>query len=1490
MKVQTLGTIALAAAFAMPLFSAETFEVSYSPTNRTYASGDVISAVTEAVPDTLPELSSTPSFHFDATQVGSWTFGAGGATVKRIPSLSGDRYLFSEAGSTVSSLAGAWNANKDTWTVEEPEFVGSDPALGMPCVDFGVAGSCRAMLFDDEHGVEGETVATNLLSDIGTVVAVWNSENGGGQLFGGGVAKVGNAWNVGQLWSRGASLTNSAATSALQPSGSGAYMYSLFDWTSPVVCFRSGDVGAIGASINGNQSALDSAILGVVRHDGADNVPWRSGFNGGWEVVSLVPTNAAGNAHGLGLGTLFKNVSSLSGGMKVGEMIVYPEVLSVFDLAKVENYLQNKWFGRPARGTGGNAYLQGAFAPRTETKNGSTTTFDVPAGENLTVGEVPFGRGHGAQIVKTGAGKLTLGDVRGYPGKVVVSGGTLALGARALPRSLPGKPLFHIDAADESSMTLAESNGTNFVERIASCADMTWRGDALAAVGQSNTKHPFLREGIFPDVGGRPSPVLDFYPVPGNTAATAGGFLRIAKASDSTFVTLHGVTTLAAVYAPRGTGGTIVGNNSASYSTTGCYFDRGQLYNAWCTYSQPILGNSTFPRIHPTLAPTNGTVMINGVRRDPRSGFPHPGFQIVVIQVPASEVCAIGSTYNKDHGGGFMLAELALWNRSLTVEEMEDASAYLSAKWFHKPTPGYGRGEGDVYDVQKLELDGNVSIEVPDGLTARVGSLTISDGGGLAKTGGGMLEIVNVTTQTFSNVRVAAGGIRYVGLPSTASQTDYAKGASLHLDASESNTVYRVDPAATPVTYWFDKHHRNFASMRSAYPLYNVANNLSPTGLPVVDFGAYRSGKCMDFNEALYGVRSAYVVYCALRNGQAYGGVILGSKESSTAPWYVSSDNRGDFAFHQDGMGYPNGPIWPDKGSTCMNSDGASKVYTNGVAATENVLYPTNTTEYVVYEFHLPAGAHVSGLCQANNFPSPGNYTGGGRYGEILLYERELTDREKVATRNYLMKKWLGTADEDLQPLPEDHTEVMPEMALGDLSVEDGDDFAVEPETPVVANYLSGEGVFTKSGEGVLSIGDVVGFTGTVAVAEGLLKITSTRPSLEPRLPALENRLMHVDASRGLHVASFNNDGSYKRIMGWENLADSGWTVTNNSSSAAAHPYAYADNTLGGRTVVRFNQSATTGLKFVNPDGVQTNMYGMKSGLFILGAHEGGGFLLGGGEISNETSHVVSAKDCFHRGTSTYGDKHTDKLLYSGACDAARTAEYWINVNDYMNGLSGSPAPKPTETNFYNNAWNSVAFRFTSAYGKVEAVGGFAYCNTVSDRNGSQRLAEVVLYNKRLTDAELSAGQAYLRIKWGLDAFQRSMTNHVSVVVADGAALDLGGGEQYFESISGAGVVSNGTLSVAKLVADPLSAPPSLDGTFSASEGIEVEISNFSSVGDSLRIPVLECGSVDNAELLRTAEFTGDLSWTGMYKAKLVYADGVVYVQFKPRGMILIVK
>ena len=127
-------------------------------------------------------------------------------------------------------------------------------------------------------------------------------------------------------------------------------------------------------------------------------------------------------------------------------------------------------------------------------------------------------------------------------------------------------------------------------------------------------------------------------------------------------------------------------------------------------------------------------------------------------------------------------------------------------------------------------------------------------------------------------------------------------------------------------------------------------------------------------------------------------------------------------------------------------------------------------------------------------------------------------------------------------------------------------------------------------------------------------------------------------------------------------------------------------------------------------------------------------------------------------------------------------------------------------------------------------------------------------------------------------------------IVADGAALDLGGTNQYFQCVSGAGVVSNGTLVVSKLVADPLVGPFTLDGTLLLEAPPVVEIRNFSPSDGPSILPIASCGAFEGAEFLRAATFTGDRSWEGLYRARLVYRNGTLAVEFRPRGMILVVE
>jgi hypothetical protein len=80
-------------------------------------------------------------------------------------------------------------------------------------------------------------------------------------------------------------------------------------------------------------------------------------------------------------------------------------------------------------------------------------------------------------------------------------------------------------------------------------------------------------------------------------------------------------------------------------------------------------------------------------------------------------------------------------------------------------------------------------------------------------------------------------------------------------------------------------------------------------------------------------------------------------------------------------------------------------------------------------EIYPNGSVHVSSLC---GYSGSDRFHGGAKIAEVILYERELTEREKVSTRNYLMGKWFNR---EPQPLPE---ETAASPIAGDVDLADG--------------------------------------------------------------------------------------------------------------------------------------------------------------------------------------------------------------------------------------------------------------------------------------------------------------------------------------------------------------------------------------------------------------------------------------------------------------------
>ena len=619
--------------------------------------GDSVTPSARAIPDTLPG-SATPLFRFDAMATAGWEFDATDATkITKIPSLNGARFL------TSTLTGGDWSAS---WP-NSPSLV-TDPTLGggKPCVDFGAAGSKLGLLFDPVTGGGG---VENRLYGIGTVIAVLNSEKGGGTLLGGGTGPNNGGTNTGFYFRRG--LAAATPGTAWDP----------LDYSSVIFRWYTGAIGDVAAKV---------AALGTVYLDGRPVAPAHHGLSGGWDVVSLQPTEASLNAHGVGLGAIgsYPFASNFSGGQRIAELIIYDQVISDDDRAAIEGYLQRKWFGRDARGFGANAVVDTVRVARNAYEsyesNGAVAKAVVGEGETLTVKRLFGGRGGWSSFNVSGGGTLKLGTASEYQGPVRSSGARFAFDRRVTPSALPAGAIAHFDVTDAESIHENETG----VYQWDSQSDFLLNGHKLVLYYETDHAAQVPRK-TSTGPGGRAA--LDFWCNTGD--GVSGAYLRLAYADTLAQAKAQGVSTVLAVIRPYKFGHALCGafdGADPAAATANSYFNPSAYNSAW---NKSLFSATANTSKHPTLTGANANRMwTDGLRHDHTTGYAHNGWQVVAIQGPGSQFGALGATAHYYYaGGGFEIAEIVYFCRQLSEDEILDAQAYLSDKWFGRETAGYRR-------------------------------------------------------------------------------------------------------------------------------------------------------------------------------------------------------------------------------------------------------------------------------------------------------------------------------------------------------------------------------------------------------------------------------------------------------------------------------------------------------------------------------------------------------------------------------------------------------------------------------------------------------------------------------------------------------------------------------------------------------------------------------------------------------------------------------
>ena len=1408
---------------------AETLTVGDDPARRTLGDGYTLTPSTVAFGSgQLPDGVPTPAFWLDASDRTGWAYKDNdGTQVTNVPSKVGNRYL------TASTAGGDWGS----WTLGAPVLCTDNAKLGGgKYLDFGAYGSCRGLVFNP---LNGHTALTNVAS----VVAVYGSQRGGGFLLGGGYTP-----GSGYAFSRNGTGTHNA----------------------------NDNPGYEGTVFDGNARAFFQN--GLMRHSGNITNPRSgTGFAGDWEVLAFTATSAEGEATGIGLNDA--RTSSRSGGMMIAEMLIFNEILTAEQCAKLEAYLAKKWFGNPMIGYAGDAHASMIRSAQTNTASPYPTHLAVSAaaGEKLTIDHLYGGGYGGSGLVKTGAGALELGSAAIYGGNVRLQGGTLEFTRIPIPAEMPSNYVFRLDGSAPDTIVTETHDGTNdWVVMWNNIADVSFKGDRpLGATNKHDrTDIPaYCQPRVHRDAFGTGKHIVDFGSWMNNWLSSdyvlgKAGDLQIWGVTESTgagkSMNIPRVTTVLAVMSAHGGGGTLV--SIAGADSTSIY-SRG---NAAADITVAIAKNKqslTQGGYATSAVPTR--VFVDGARVDATAeGYRTYGWQVVALQLSSANIRTIGAMGGDWYSGGMQIAELLMYDRILSDREIKDAQALLAKKWFGTDIPGYEAADSarKTADLQQVTVEAASTIDVKRG-TARIGKLAVN--APLVKTGAGTLDVQSISD--LSAIEVREGQVRTVAVPDPTAKLQLAEDPSLHVDAAATNTMclWRKN-GSDYVTRWCDLNGRNMLTTRSVSPSsVTEAPTLSyddtalVNGHPVVKCAV---GQALAFSRSIDNARSAFVIL----GSQDGGGNVFGSYKQA-----LDGDNckRNDFRRGGSLNGRTaSDPILynTDANYPLLTAYGGS-VLTNGVAV--NPLSAGLSGGYQLIEYHAAVGMHMSAICTAG-FGWLNDVTGCGRYGEIVVYERELSDREKTATRNYLLNKWFGTPAAELADLPGE-VPVAPAYENVDIAL-DGEELAMEvAEGETVRRAIEGDGDFTKTGEGTLTVKDISRFAGTLNVEAGTLAVTGLLARTQAKLPTA-GRILHVDASDPAAgtASPFSGKKSASLYLPDESGSD---TVKIRCGGQIAE---YVENAQNGKAIVRFG----TGTGYANfldgeektgSSGAITNFTGLtniRSALWVIGSANGGGVLLGG-----YTNNVYSANKYLWPYDRDHDD-HTQPLLAESSLAELQSQCTW-----HMNGEAINPRSKGL-----SGAFDQISMvvnaesEFTAIAGglAMNGYGGLVYSQ------GAQDVAEIILYDRKLNDGERVEAEAYLEAKWGLNNRQWNATNLVDLALASGAFFDCGGTTQYVASVTGAGTVQNGVLTTSKLVYD-FANPGTLtvNGTFGVGGNFTVIVENRPASVKSA-----------NIKLVDATDFAGDYSGATVsgvpenITAKVRLRSDGLYLTLAPPGFTIMVR
>ena len=333
---------------------------------------------------------------------------------------------------------------------------------------------------------------------------------------------------------------------------------------------------------------------------------------------------------------------------------------------------------------------------------------------------------------------------------------------------------------------------------------------------------------------------------------------------------------------------------------------------------------------------------------------------------------------------------------------------------------------------------------------------------------------------------------------------------------------------------------------------------------------------------------------------------------------------------------------------------------------------------------------------------------------------------------------------------------------------------------------VSGNGTFTKSGAGVLSINTALTYTGATTVNAGTLRLVPG-PTSAPAGAVLQLDASTLNLANGAAVNALA-DLSPSHNNAIANPAGADGSPTFNAGNSAAG--------LNGKGTIKFNGSQ--GLITTSNIGIS----GGQSRVVFAVMNRGTGSMViqmgqsnwgGSFTLSSQPDHLCVPYVIGPGGVETTASRPVGvyemyDALHTHNADGSGITSGYINGN--LVGTYGNGSPDISTVN-----------------GPVQ-IGFVAAGSAVGELHSTGNLAELLVYNSALTTAQRQQVEAYLNYKWfSIGETSNLLPTATPVTVNANATLDINGISQTIGSLSGAGNVTlgGGSLTVASTTDSPFS-------------------------------------------------------------------------------------